>query len=334
MAMLPNPLPKLADDPTGRGLGLELPPGGLVSDTADGPWPEPLLWCSTAPARAGDWSALLPARRTAGLHPVLLGADRPEVDPAAWELMPELASYPGDHDAEDVLAGFWEEYAEDELSEAHGQSSSDNRTPGVLSRVKSLFTPSFSDAPPAAAGTSDSIGSEGSGTSAADSGPDSSGPDSEDQDPASGFDWPGLAPAGREEEDPEVRAAAIADLVAGGNQLLPHSRLGLVPARRSADIPAAIGWSGPVNHENDVARLCAVLRSWEDRFGIRVVALGFDIMVVSVAAPPATLAEAEQLAAEHFAFCPDNLQQGDHTDLRAYAKKELLGQHFWTFWWD
>jgi hypothetical protein len=103
-----------------------------------------------------------------------------------------------------------------------------------------------------------------------------------------------------------------------------------VPARRSADIPAAIGWSGPLNHENDVARLCAVLRSWEDRFGIRVVALGFDTLAVSVAAPPVDLADAEALAAEHFAFCPDNVTR---SSLGAYAK-ELVGERAWHFWWD
>ena len=69
-----------------------------------------------------------------------------------------------------------------------------------------------------------------------------------------------------------------------------------------------------------MARLCAVLRSWEDRFGIRVVALGFDQLLVSVATPPTTLAEARALAAEHFAFCPDNIRQGGDPTLPAYAE--------------
>lgn len=80
--------------------------------------------------------------------------------------------------------------------------------------------------------------------------------------------------------------------------------------------------------------MCAVLRSWEDRFGIRVVALMFDQLVVSVAAPPHTQTEAEAVAAEHLAFCPDNLTQGPHTALREYATHAVLGQHSWSFWWD
>jgi hypothetical protein len=75
-----------------------------------------------------------------------------------------------------------------------------------------------------------------------------------------------------------------------------------------------------------------VLRSWEDRFGIRVVGLGYDVLVVSVAAPPATLAEATAVAAEHFAFCPDAvLRDGD--DLASHAER-IVGEHSWSFCWD
>ncbi|MER6999938.1 DUF4253 domain-containing protein [Streptomyces sp. NPDC000410] len=263
MAMLPNPLPALATDPTGRSLGLDLPPGRLIDATVDGAWHEPLLWYGDEPATSSTWARLLPARRTAGLHPVLICDSR---EPDGWELWPERMSYPGDHDAEEVLSDFWEAYAEDEL----------------------------------------------------------------DADGA----WPGLAPAGTPVEDPDRIAAEVAaDLIEHGQDDLKGARPALVRARRSADIPAAIGWSGPLNHENDVARLCAVLRSWEDRFGIRVVALAFDQLVVSVAAPPTTTADSEALAAEHFAFCPDNIWQGPTADLGTYARW-LVGAHTWTFWWD
>lgn len=147
--------------------------------------------------------------------------------------------------------------------------------------------------------------------------------------------WPGLTePAKASEEDPDAVAADIADSLLDGGRPLKDPRLALVPARRSADIPTAIGWTGPMNHENDTARLSAVLRSWEDRFGIRVIALGYGYLLTSVATPPTTLDEAMALAAEHFAFCPDNLWQGaDHT-MEAYAERQLLHQPAWHFWWD
>ncbi|NEB52466.1 DUF4253 domain-containing protein, partial [Streptomyces griseus] len=149
--------------------------------------------------------------------------------------------------------------------------------------------------------------------------------------------WPGLAPVPAREaaEDADTAAAGLAGVItADADEWLGGARTALVPARRSADIPAAIGWSGPMNHENDVARLCAVLRSWEDRYDARVVVLGFDTMIVSVGRPPGTIEEARALAAEHYAFCPDNIDQSPPYDLDAYAEKAVLNQEAWSFWWD
>ncbi|HEY5832825.1 DUF4253 domain-containing protein [Streptomyces sp.] len=258
MAMLPNPLPRLAADPAGSALGLGLPPGKLIDATADGPWHEPLLWYADGPAEPDAWTSLLPAR-AAGLHPVLIDAGRDYAGLDHWELAPDEMSYPGDHDPEDVLADIWEEYHDG--------------------------------------------------------------------------DWPGIAAAGSPETDPDIRAAEVAAaLIKDGTLTSP--RAALVHARRSADIPAAIGWCGPLNHQNDVARLCSVLRSWEDRFGVRVLALGYDTLALSVAAPPRTLEAAEAVAAEHYAFCPDNLDQGHHTTFADYARHVLLNAPAWHFRWD
>ncbi|WP_435613314.1 DUF4253 domain-containing protein [Streptomyces sp. bgisy159] len=272
MATLPNPLPRLATDPSGRSLGLQLPPGRLIQETDDGPWHEPLLWHAEKAAASGVWKALgVPAAR-AGLLPVLVDVSA-QGGPTGWELMPGDVSYPGDHDAEEVLAEYWGD--QNDGDDGNGNGNGNGET-------------------------------------------------------VEGTPWPGLAPAGVLTADPDVRAAGVADALAeNGPGWFKDPSLALVPARRSADVPAAIGWSGPLNHENDVARLCAVLRSWEDRFGIRVVALGFDVLVVSVAAPPTDRATAEALAVEHSAFCPDNIT----TTLAAYAE-ELVGADSWTFWWD
>ncbi|BCJ41463.1 hypothetical protein GCM10010168_55380 [Actinoplanes ianthinogenes] len=143
-------------------------------------------------------------------------------------------------------------------------------------------------------------------------------------------EWPGLTPAPAGGVDPEQRAAEVAELLAGSERMT-GARLGLVRCERSADIPALIGWTGPVNHENDTAKFCTVLRSWEERFGVRLLSLGFDKMILSVAAPPADLPAAQLLAAEHLAFCSDTV--GGITEVREYAT-ELVGQTEWEFWWD
>ncbi|MFF7198865.1 DUF4253 domain-containing protein [Streptomyces sp. NPDC008079] len=269
MAMLPNPLPRLAE------LDLRLPAGTLVDTTFEGRWHEPLLWMADGPAADDAWASLLPAR-AAGLQPLLIEASAPySKGPVDWQLMPDHASYAGDHDAEEVLAEFWAGLIEEDAEDVEEDD--------VL-------------APYGAA-------------------------------------WPGLAPAAKAVDDPDDLAAEVtADMVGSG--WLENPRAALVHARRSADIPAAIGWSGPLNYESDPARLCAVLRSWEDRFGIRVIALAFDRLTVSVAAPPSTQEEAEAVAAEHYAFCPDNIDQGTYETLREYAEKAVLDVHTWSFWWD
>jgi hypothetical protein len=308
MAMLPNPLPRLADDPTGATLGLRLPPGTLVDATDDEPGQDPLLWYADGTAAPDTWSELL-AVRSVGLLPVLIENDKaPGRKFADWYLDPDQMSYPGDHDAEEFLAECWSAYTADFAPEDTGDAA------GPAGAADAADTAEASGA----AGASHQGGDED---------------DLRELLAPYGFDWPGLAAAPSFDADPDAVAAEItAELV--GTGWLDAPRAALVHARRSADIPAAMGWTGPVNHENDIAVLSAVLRSWEDRFGLRVVALGFDSLTASIAAPPQSQEEAEAVAAEHFAFCPDNITQGNHESLREYARKAVLGKPTWHFWWD
>lgn len=146
-----------------------------------------------------------------------------------------------------------------------------------------------------------------------------------------GRDWPGPAPHRPFDRDPDEVAIEFAQVLADRE---PTARLGLVAADRGADAPASAGWDGPVNYDSDTARYSAVLRDWERRYGIRVVALGFSTLHVSVAAPPATKDEALRVGAEHFAFCPDTVWQGSRPyTLDAYAER-IVGLNAWEFWWD
>ncbi|NEB06702.1 DUF4253 domain-containing protein, partial [Streptomyces sp. SID13726] len=92
-------------------------------------------------------------------------------------------------------------------------------------------------------------------------------------------------------------------------------------------------WDGPCNHTNDTELVSAVLRSWAERFGARVVGVGTDTLLVSVARPPRDLEHARALAVEHFAVCPDNVWQGSGS-VRAYAEEAVAGSEHWAFWWD
>ncbi len=112
-------------------------------------------------------------------------------------------------------------------------------------------------------------------------------------------------------------------------------RIALIAADSGADALTRAGWSGPANYTNDTAKISAVIRSWQDRFGVRVIGLaGYATLHLSVAAPPTTHDEALHIAAEHFALCPDNIWQSVKPyTLAAYAER-LIDEQSWTFRWD
>jgi hypothetical protein len=136
-----------------------------------------------------------------------------------------------------------------------------------------------------------------------------------------GRHFPGLAAATTGERTP------IPDDVLGA-----EGRLGLVAATRAADVPSIVGWTGPLNYEADMGKLGAVMRSWEDRFGAYLIALGFDTMTFLVERPPTSIDHAIAIAAEHFAFCPDRVWQ-DVGSLQSLAES-LVDAPLWHFWWD
>lgn len=142
--------------------------------------------------------------------------------------------------------------------------------------------------------------------------------------------WPGLSPRLVPPSDPDATADELSEVLASFDE---NTRLGLFAAPRGADAITSAGWRGPVNHTGDTGLLSAVLRSWEDRFGARLIGAGFATLQVSVAAPPGSLDEALPVAAEHFAFCPDNVWQGSEGTLAGYAAG-LVGEETWHFWWD
>jgi hypothetical protein len=136
--------------------------------------------------------------------------------------------------------------------------------------------------------------------------------------------WPGFAPAKRPAVHPGYAAGRLA---AEGPA---DYRLALVPCMRGADAPALIGWAGAINYTWRVEKISSVLRSWEDRFGIRVVKVGCSTLELSVAAPPATMSEARRITLEHAGFCP-SIWRNDVT-LETYAAG-LVRQPAWHFWW-
>jgi hypothetical protein len=136
--------------------------------------------------------------------------------------------------------------------------------------------------------------------------------------------FPGLAPPEQTQLLPAGRQQALD---------LASARIGLVAADRPADIPAAIGWLGLTNLplDHSLLGLCAVLRSWEDRFGAVLIDVGFADLRLLVQRPPRSLQAAERIAAEHFALA-DECTEGNRTVSSIAAS--LVDAPIWTFWWD
>jgi hypothetical protein len=139
--------------------------------------------------------------------------------------------------------------------------------------------------------------------------------------------FPGLAPAEGTSLSQDVIQNALASL--------RPARLGLVPASRPADVLPLIGWSGFAPGTDGTLSLAAVLRSWEDRFGARLLDVGFAEIRLLVERPPRTGEAAQRLAAEQFVFCDECTLAGQVglSDVSSIAAR-LVNTPLWGFWWD
>lgn len=143
------------------------------------------------------------------------------------------------------------------------------------------------------------------------------------------LDWPGLAAPERTPLTPAERQQAL-DVALPRIRAMP-ARVGLVAAGRPADVLAVIGWGGLANRGESLLPLTAVLRSWEDRFGARLIDVGYADLRLFVERPPRTLEAAQRIAAEHVVLADECIQA--HRDILHIAAG-LVNAPIWTFWWD
>jgi hypothetical protein len=135
--------------------------------------------------------------------------------------------------------------------------------------------------------------------------------------------FPGLAPA----EDQHLSQGQREQALSG----LPPAHIGLVAARKSADVLALIGYQGSDQFDNALP-IATVVRSWEDRFWAKLLRVDDAEIQLLAERPPHTVETAQRLAAEIFAFCDEYGGQGLH-DI-AGITAALMSSPIWTFWWD
>jgi hypothetical protein len=142
-----------------------------------------------------------------------------------------------------------------------------------------------------------------------------------------GAPFPGLAPPVQERLSSGTLAAALA--------AVPPCRVALVLAARPADVLAVTGWTGTGAFQDPVfgVPVGAVLRSWEERFGARLLRIGpgADVTLL-VERPPQTPEAARAVANEHWALADEFNGEG-RTDIDSLASA-ITGAPLWQFWWD
>jgi hypothetical protein len=142
--------------------------------------------------------------------------------------------------------------------------------------------------------------------------------------------FPGLAPPTDGSLTSAARTAAL--------RSLRPARIGLIAARRPADVLAMVGWTcfdDPAYEDGirNAVWIGAILRSWENRFGARLLAIGPGAEIrLLVERPARTLEAAEKIAHEHSAFCTECAGQGLSTV--SEIAPVLIDAPIWTFWWD
>jgi hypothetical protein len=127
----------------------------------------------------------------------------------------------------------------------------------------------------------------------------------------------------------EASTKTLTRLIDVGCFGLDGCRLVLVPASRSSDAVALLG----LDVEAPLPLVCALLRSWEDRYGARVAGVFGRELHVSVARPPVETSHTQLLALEHVLSTADNIVDDPPTPFPEYAAS-LAGRTHWSFWWD
>lgn len=146
--------------------------------------------------------------------------------------------------------------------------------------------------------------------------------------------FPGLAPPEHTPLTPAERDKALDEVLPKIRQAhgaTAAARIALVAADRPADVLPAIGWSGLAERGESLLPLTAVLRSWEDRFGARLIDVGSPDLRLFVERPPRSTRAAQRIAAEHVVMADECT--GASTTVPTIAAR-LLNAHLWTFWWD
>jgi hypothetical protein len=138
----------------------------------------------------------------------------------------------------------------------------------------------------------------------------------------------GLAPGNSERVSEDEITRAV--------DAMGSAYLSLAKAARPADILPVIGWRATDKFRTPLP-IAAVLRSWEDRLGARLLRIGPGAIIwLLVERPPHSLEAAQHIAAELRAFAEVWIDHRDGRWLKSILDigPRLVNNPLWGFWWD
>lgn len=105
-----------------------------------------------------------------------------------------------------------------------------------------------------------------------------------------------------------------------------------VPTTKPWEVVAYLPFGG-WNECPSPEEMISICKYWFEKYGAVPVTITHDIMEMSV--PECVSAgDALELAKEHYAFCPDRVDQGTRTGTISEVAASLEVSKIWYFWWD
>lgn len=99
----------------------------------------------------------------------------------------------------------------------------------------------------------------------------------------------------------------------------------LVPVEYPSQCAAALGWMGPVNEELFPPEISAVLRSWEQRWGITPTGLSLDWLELTIPQGRMAAVDRHEFVRELWCFCRESAEEYLESGYRSTQ---------WTLYWD
>ena len=109
--------------------------------------------------------------------------------------------------------------------------------------------------------------------------------------------------------------------------------LGLVPATSPAGVLSGLGWLGPANYALEGEAIARIAASWQERYHLTLVGIGFDMLKLQLPPQGLTHHEPMDLLAEVYRVCPDDYEQSSFRDLESYIEFRKLSPVL-GLWWD